>query len=89
MSQSYRRNRAHTTTRLALAQLHQGDVEQACATSGEVFTIMAGDPLPGRMCQNLGDFQRELITLAPSSHIVHEWTDRYRTEWSTRDHGNR
>lgn len=89
LPQSYRRNRAHTTTRLALAQLHQGDVEQACATSGEVFTIMAGDPLPGRMRRNLGDFQRELITLAPASHLAHEWTDRYRTEWSTRGHCSR
>lgn len=83
LPKSYRRNRAHTTTRLALAQLHQGDVEQACTTSGEVFTIMDGDPLPGRMRQNLGDFQRDLLTLAPSAHIAHEWMDRYRTEWST------
>jgi tetratricopeptide (TPR) repeat protein len=80
---SYRRNRALTTARLALAQLHQGDVEQACATSGTVFTIMAGAPLPGRMRQLLGDFQRDLIARAPSAHIAHEWTDRYRTEWSS------
>ncbi|MFG2332860.1 XRE family transcriptional regulator [Streptomyces sp. NPDC048604] len=86
---SYRRNRAHTTARLALAQLHQGDVEQACRTSGDVFAIMAGDPLPGRMRSLLGDFHRDLITLAPSSHVVDEWTDRYRTEWSPRDHGPR
>lgn len=79
---SYRRNRAHTTGRLALAQLHQGDVEQACVTSGDVFTIMAGAPLPGRMRQLLGDFQRDLIATAPSAHIAHEWTDRYRTLWS-------
>ncbi|MBT2511546.1 hypothetical protein J7I98_38345 [Streptomyces sp. ISL-98] len=80
---SYRRNRAHTTARLALTQLHQGDVEQACATSGTVFTIMAGAPLPGRMRQLLGDFQRDLIARAPSAHIAHEWTDQYRTEWSS------
>lgn len=83
LPESYRRNRAHTTARLALAQLHQGDVEQACATSGTVFTIMAGTPLPGRMRQLLGDFQRDLIAHAPSAHIAHEWTDRYRTEWSS------
>jgi tetratricopeptide (TPR) repeat protein len=80
---SYRRNRAHTTAWLALAQLHQGDVEQACATSGTVFAVMAGTPLPGRMRQLLGDFQRDLIARAPSARTAHEWTDRYRTEWSS------
>ncbi|WP_431776491.1 XRE family transcriptional regulator [Streptomyces cucumeris] len=83
LPETYRRNRAHTTARLALAQLHQGDVEQACTTSGEVFTIMDGTPLPGRMRQLLGDFQRDLIAQAPSAHIAHEWMDRYRTEWSS------
>jgi tetratricopeptide (TPR) repeat protein len=78
----YRRNRAHTTARLALAQLHQGDVEQACRTSSSVFTIMEGAPLPGRVRQLLGDFQRDLIACAPSARIAHEWADRYRTEWS-------
>ncbi|MFD9151755.1 XRE family transcriptional regulator [Streptomyces diastaticus] len=82
LPQTYRRNRAHTTARLALAQLHQGDAEQACATSGRVFTIMAGNPLPGRLRLLLGDFQRDLIAHAPSAHLAHEWTDRYRTEWS-------
>lgn len=80
---SYRRNRAHTTARLALAQLHQDDIEQACATSGTVFTIMSGAPLPGRIRQLLGDFQRDLIARTPSAHIAHEWIDRYRTEWSS------
>ncbi|MGC9478833.1 XRE family transcriptional regulator [Streptomyces sp. WG4] len=82
LPEAYRRNRAHTTARLALAQLHQGDVEQACDTSGTVFTIMEGAPLRGRMRQLLGDFQRDLIARAPSASIAHEWTDRYRTEWS-------
>lgn len=82
LPKSYRRNRAHTTGRLALAQLHQGDVEQACTTSGEVFAIMTDAPLPGRMRQLLGDFQRDLIATAPSAQIAHEWTDRYRTLWS-------
>ncbi|MEE1931209.1 hypothetical protein V1J52_24025 [Streptomyces sp. TRM 70351] len=83
LPETYRRNRAHTTARLALAQLHQDDVEQACATSGTVFTIMAGTPLPGRMRQLLGDFQRDLIARAPSAHAAHAWTERYRTEWSS------
>ncbi|MGC9500899.1 XRE family transcriptional regulator [Streptomyces sp. WG7] len=83
LPETYRRNRAYTTARLALTQLHQDDVEQACATSGQVFEIMAGTPLPGRMRLLLGDFQRDLIARAPSAHIAHEWMDRYRTLWSS------
>jgi tetratricopeptide (TPR) repeat protein len=83
LPETYRRNRAHTTARLALAQLHQDDIEQACATSGKVFETMAGTPLPGRTRLLLGDFQRDLIARAPSAHIAHEWMDRYRTEWSS------
>ncbi|MFJ9654325.1 tetratricopeptide repeat protein [Streptomyces microflavus] len=81
LAPSYRRNRAHTTARLALAQLHQGDIEQACETSGQVFTIMADTSLPGRMRQLIGDFQRDLIARAPAA-VAHEWIDQYRTEWS-------
>ncbi|WP_431984122.1 XRE family transcriptional regulator [Streptomyces qinglanensis] len=80
---SYRRNRAQTTARLALAQLHQGEVERACETGSQVFAIMSGAPLPGRMRRMLGDFQRELMTRASSARIAQEWTDRHRTEWST------
>ncbi|MBZ6204726.1 hypothetical protein KVH17_34215 [Streptomyces olivaceus] len=43
---------------------------------------MDGAPLPGRMRQLLGDFQRDLIARAPTARIAHEWSDRYRTEWS-------
>lgn len=78
---AYRRNRALITARLALAQLHQGDIEHACATSGRIFTTMAGTPLPGRLRQTLGDFQRELIARAPA-RIAAEWSDRHRIEWS-------
>ncbi|MFF9040470.1 XRE family transcriptional regulator [Streptomyces sp. NPDC014892] len=83
LPKTYRRNRANATVHLAVAQLRQGDVEQAVTTGGQVFDIMAGAPIPGRMRQALGDFQRDLITLAPSAHLAHEWIDRYRTEWST------
>ncbi|MEU3984629.1 helix-turn-helix transcriptional regulator [Streptomyces sp. NPDC026672] len=83
LPEPYRRNKALTTARLALAQLHQDEVEQGCATSGSVFTIMEGDPLPWRLRQLLGDFQRDLIARAPSVRIAHEWADRYRTEWSS------
>lgn len=78
----FRRNRALATARLALAQLHQRDIDQACSTAATVFTVMAGHPIPGRMRSLLGDYYRDLITLAPDASIAREWGDRYRTEWS-------
>ncbi|MEU7639889.1 MULTISPECIES: helix-turn-helix domain-containing protein [unclassified Streptomyces] len=79
----FRRNRALATTRLALAQLHQGEVEQGCATTEQVFALMAGAPLPARMRSLLGDFYRDLLTLAPNAATARAWGDRYRSEWST------
>ncbi|WP_307825844.1 hypothetical protein [Streptomyces sp. MBT33] len=79
---AYRRNRAMTTVDLAIAQLHQGDAEQACATTEDAFTLMSGGPLPGRLRVLLGDFYRDLLTLAPSTTVAREWADRYRSEWS-------
>ncbi|MFE5484127.1 XRE family transcriptional regulator [Streptomyces sp. NPDC056527] len=78
------RNRALATARLALAQLHQGDIDQAAATTVDVFTLMSGSPLPGRLRTRLGDFHRDLITTAPNSFVAKDWADRYRTEWSRR-----
>ncbi|AQS68557.1 hypothetical protein B1H29_17905 [Streptomyces pactum] len=78
----FRRNRALATARLALAQLHQRDVDQACTTASTVFTLMSGHPIPGRMRSLLGDYYRDLITLAPDASIAREWGDRYRSEWS-------
>ncbi|OKJ49578.1 hypothetical protein AMK27_36690 [Streptomyces sp. CB02009] len=79
---TFRRNRALATVRLSLAQLHQGDIEQATATTEKVFDEMRGAPLPGRMRSLIGDFHRDLITLAPGSATALDWADRYRTEWS-------
>ncbi|WP_447036506.1 XRE family transcriptional regulator [Streptomyces sp. DSM 118878] len=78
----FRRNRALVTTRLALAQLHQCDVDQACTTASTVFTQMSGHSIPGRMRSLLGDFYRDLIMVAPDASIAREWGDRYRAEWS-------
>ncbi len=78
----FRRNRSLATAQLALAQLHQGDVEQATATAADVFTIMDGDPLPGRLRILIGDFHRDLVALAPSTACARDWADRMRTEWS-------
>ncbi|WP_328914588.1 MULTISPECIES: hypothetical protein [unclassified Streptomyces] len=66
---------------LALAQLHQRDIEQAGATASQIFDLMSGHPLPGRLRSQLGDFYRDLITLAPKATLAREWGDRYRREW--------
>ncbi|WP_256255883.1 XRE family transcriptional regulator [Streptomyces sp. MUSC 14] len=79
---AFRRNRALATAQLALAQLHQGEAEQATATAADVFTIMDGDPMPGRMRTLIGDFHRGLFTVAPSTSYARDWADRMRTEWS-------
>jgi hypothetical protein len=79
---AFRRNRALATARLALAQLHQREVDQACTTASTVFELMSGNPLPARMRSLLGDYYRDLITLAPDATVAREWGDRYRTEWS-------
>ncbi|KUN99383.1 hypothetical protein [Streptomyces caeruleatus] len=83
LPKEYRRNRAMATVHLALAQLRQGDAEQACTTTEDVFELMTGSQLPGRLRVLLGDFYRDLLTLAPSAHVAREWGDRYRSEWST------
>ncbi|MEV7289569.1 XRE family transcriptional regulator [Streptomyces sp. NPDC093252] len=77
----FRRNRAFATTRLALAQLHQRDIETACFTASTALELMQDDPLPGRMRTLLGDFYRDLISLAPGAETAREWGDRYRSEW--------
>ena len=77
----FRRNRAQATAQLAIAQLHQGEVDQACATAEKVFALMTGDPLPGRMRSLLGDFHRDLITTAPDAPAAREWVDRHRPDW--------
>ncbi|WP_335340838.1 hypothetical protein [Streptomyces qaidamensis] len=80
--QQFRRNRALATTRLAMAQLHQRDIDQACVTASTVFELMKGYPIPGRMRSLLGDYYRDLITLAPDAAVAREWGDRFRAEWS-------
>ena len=50
---------------------------------------MAGAPLPGRMRSLLGDFYRDLLTLAPSTATARAWGDRYRMNGAPRDFGHR
>ncbi|MFF2964827.1 XRE family transcriptional regulator [Streptomyces sp. NPDC057963] len=78
----FARNRAFATARLALAQLHQGDLDQAAATTAGIFPLLGGAALPGRLRTLLGDFYRDLITTAPDAPVTREWSNRYRTDWS-------
>lgn len=78
----FRRNQAQATAGLAVAQLSQGDAEQACASAHRAIDLMAGNPVPGRMRTVLGDFHRTLINYSPHAKSTHEWTDRVRQEWS-------
>ena len=80
--EQYVRNRSLATAQLALAQLHQHEVDRACASADRVFDLMSGHPLPGRMRSLLGDFYRDLLSEAPDAEAAREWGDRYRTEWS-------
>lgn len=77
-----RRNRAMATTQLALAQLRQGDIGQACATADTVFGLLPAQALPGRLRSRLDHFQRALTTSAPGSKTSRQWSDRYRLERS-------
>jgi transcriptional regulator with XRE-family HTH domain len=79
---AFRRNRALATCQLALAQLRQGEPEQATQAAASVFAIMDGSPLPGRMRTLIGDFHRDLFRLAPSTTYARDWADRMRDEWS-------
>ncbi|MGW7552373.1 hypothetical protein [Streptomyces rimosus] len=80
--QQFRRNRALATLQLALTQLHQREIDQACATAEQVFTLMEGSSLPGRMRSFLGDFHRDLVSAAPDVGVAREWKDRHRSQWS-------
>lgn len=80
--EEFQRNRALATCQLAVAQLRQGEPEQATTTAASVFTIMDGAPLPGRMRTLIGDFHRDLLRLAPSTTYARNWADRMRDEWS-------
>lgn len=74
-------DRQANAAQLALAQLHQGDAEQATVTASDVLTIMGTDPLPGRMRTLIGDFPRGLFALSPSASYARDWADCMRTEW--------
>lgn len=78
----FRRNRASVTARLAISLVQQGEIEQGCARAEEVFRLMDGNPLRGRLRSLIGDFHRDLLTRAPDSRAANDWADRFRTEWT-------
>lgn len=81
LPEQFRRNRASVTARLAISLVHQGEIEQACAKAEEVFQLMDGHPLPGRLRSLIGDFHRDLLTFAPDTQAARDWGDRFRAEW--------
>jgi tetratricopeptide (TPR) repeat protein/transcriptional regulator with XRE-family HTH domain len=73
----YTRNRSYYTAHLALAQLRQDDVEQACGTAASVLSTASSIPLTGRIGQLLNTFTRELSVMAPGSRFTTQWSDQY------------
>ncbi|MGW6456295.1 hypothetical protein ACWF94_10275 [Streptomyces sp. NPDC055078] len=73
----YRRNRSYYTAHLALAQLHQGDAEEACATALSVLPDSDGDSLTGRTGRLLARFDRGLTTAGRRPACAADWTARF------------
>jgi len=69
------RNRGYYTAHLALAQLAQGDLDQACAT---LDRVAAGRPVAGRTGDLVRRFRRELLAAAPDADQTREWLTRQR-----------
>lgn len=71
------RNRAYYTAQAALAQLGQGDLEQATATAAAVIPPPGTLPT-GRVPRLLGTFTSALNMKAPGAAIAREWNERAR-----------
>ncbi|WP_326806043.1 XRE family transcriptional regulator [Streptomyces sp. NBC_01788] len=74
-----RRSHAITTTRLAHAQLAQGDLETATATAMQVPADAAMQH--ARVSRMLQEFGSALRATAPRSSIVQTWTAHTRDDW--------
>ncbi|REK91110.1 hypothetical protein DY245_06590 [Streptomyces inhibens] len=73
----YRRNRLYYSVHLALAQLAQGEAEQAVATAVPLLPTTGEAPPRGRTGQLLQQFDRGLNQVAPGTPLAIEWADRY------------
>jgi len=72
-----RRNRAYYTAKAALAQLSQGDLEQATVTAAAVMPP-PGTASTGRVPRLLGTFTSALNMKAPGAALTREWNERTR-----------
>ncbi|MFE5854172.1 hypothetical protein ACFQ61_13280 [Streptomyces sp. NPDC056500] len=72
----YRRNRTYYTVHLALAQLRQGAVDQACTTALTVLPGRDGGSLTGRIDRLFARFDRIIETKRRPASAA-EWTERY------------
>ncbi|MQY13782.1 hypothetical protein SRB5_39360 [Streptomyces sp. RB5] len=77
LSPDQHRNRAYYTAQLALAQLDQGDLEQATVTAAGVIPPPGTEPT-GRVPRLLGTFASALNAKAPDAAITREWNERTR-----------
>ncbi|MEU9113255.1 Tat pathway signal protein [Streptomyces sp. NPDC048483] len=73
----YRRNRIYYSVHLALAQLAQGEAEQAVATAISLLPVPGEEPLGGRTSDLLRQFDRMLKQVAPGTRSAVEWADCY------------
>lgn len=64
------RNRVYYTAYLALAQLEQGDVDQACHTAATVLPQAVG-----RARKVLDEFTETLTATAPDAAVTRDWQD--------------
>ncbi|MFG3001744.1 Tat pathway signal protein [Streptomyces sp. NPDC048340] len=77
LRQDQHRNRAYYLSQAALAQVAQGDVEQAVATATRVIAPTGAET--GRVPHLLGSFTAALNQAAPSATVTRHWNDRART----------
>ncbi|MBM9506756.1 helix-turn-helix domain-containing protein [Actinacidiphila acididurans] len=73
----YDRNRVYYGALLALAQLRQRDVEQACATAATVAAPDNAKARTGRIARLLDEFTRELSVATPRSSVAAQWRETY------------
>ncbi|WP_267065498.1 hypothetical protein [Streptomyces microflavus] len=74
----FNRNRSYYRSHLALAQLRQGEAEQACTTALSVLPTQPGGSLTERTSRLLTEFTGELNSVAPRARCTTEWMDQYR-----------
>ncbi|WP_193513688.1 Tat pathway signal protein [Streptomyces griseoloalbus] len=81
------RNRAYYTAQAALAQLKQGDLEQATITAAAVMPPSGTVPT-GRVPRLLGTFTSALNMKAPGAAITREWNERARARLTQPSEGD-